>query len=126
MRFCVATVGGVAMATASMAFTASNTVPDSKSGSSATARAIAQLMPSSCTLAVTSIVYGSGTTVDGTSAAELVLGTLAINALDGKGGNDCILGGDGADSLKGSGGTDVCIGGPGIDTFASDCETQIQ
>jgi len=126
-RFSIAMVSGVALASASLAFTATNSVPDSRSGSSTTARTLAQLLPTECDgMAPTSLIIGTGTTIDGTSAANLMLGTSGVNALDGKGGNDCIIGGDGIDNLKGGGGIDVCISGPGVDTFASDCETQIQ
>jgi Ca2+-binding RTX toxin-like protein len=60
-------------------------------------------------------------TVNGGTAAELILGTNGADTITGGGGNDCIVGGNGNDRLTGGNGTDVCIGGPGTDRFTS-CE----
>jgi Ca2+-binding RTX toxin-like protein len=71
------------------------------------------------------VVTGTGGSVTGTSAAELILGGPNPDTLSGAAGDDCLLGGDGVDILDGGAGTDVCVGGPGLDVFIG-CETAIQ
>jgi Ca2+-binding RTX toxin-like protein len=92
-----------------------------------------QLKPPECTMALTNIVWCTGTAIcRGTGANDLILGTPGNDTgtngrIVGGAGDDCILGGAGDDDLRGQGGTnDVCIGGPGNDTFNDTCETQIQ
>ncbi len=120
-------VGGGAMlavASTATAFTASNTVPATKAGRQQFTINAEALKPAACAgITLTAIVTGG---VNGTAAAELVLGTAVANNFSGAGGNDCILGGGGDDTIAGGAGIDVCIGGPGIDTFNANCETQIQ
>ena len=106
--------------------TAENAVSASRAEQSDTAIPPDELKPAACaSLTVTNTVGGSGA-VNGTGAADLVVGGSGDDTIDGAGGNDCILGGGGSDDIKGSGGNDVCIGGPGADTFDPDCETTYQ
>lgn len=106
--------------------TATNVVPRTRAGLRANPRPTAnQLKPPQCAaLNLTTIVVGSGT-INGTGAANLMLGGAGADSMRGRGGGDCLVGGAGNDVLRGNGGTDVCLGGPGVDTFAS-CETAIQ
>lgn len=71
------------------------------------------------------VVSGTGGTVTGTSAAELILGGPNADTLSGAAGDDCLVGGGGIDILDGGAGTDVCIGGSELDIFIG-CETAIQ
>lgn len=113
---------------------AANTVPPSyRTNQDLGARTANQLKPPECTMALTNIVWCTGTALcSGTAANDLILGTAGsdtgINGrIVGGNGDDCLLGGAGDDDLRGQGGSnDVCIGGPGNDTFNANCETQIQ
>ena len=109
------------------AVAATNTIPASHLDEVTSAINANVLKPASCSaINLTKIVVCSGTgTCNGSSASELIIGTVAADTIVGKGGKDCILGGGGNDDITGSGGTDVCIGGPGTDTFTA-CETTIQ
>jgi len=113
--------------TLGIAMTATNVVPASIVGSTNGGAPTAnQLKPAACAaLNLTNVVVGSGT-VNGTGAADLMLGSSGNDTMAGRGGADCILGGAGDDALRGDGGTDVCIGGPGTDTFHTTCEIRIQ
>ena len=108
------------------ALAATNTVPGSNAERDVSAITLDAKKPKpDCNaIAVTALVTGSGT-INGTNAAELVLGSAGVDTMDGKAGTDCLVGGAGNDAITGGAGTDVCIGGPGTDTFAT-CETQIQ
>lgn len=104
------------------AFTAANVVGSSRAGQNAQPVTAVQLAPPQCAaLALTSV-----TSIVGTRANDLVLGTPANNSMRGRQGTDCLLGGAGNDRLRGDGGFDVCIGGPGNDTFGGSCEIRIQ
>ena len=109
------------------ALTAANTVPTTRLGNlPADAVDVNKLKPNQCdTITLTAIRTGTGT-FSGTSAAELVLGSAAVDTISAANGNDCVVGGAGNDSLNGGNGTDVCIGGLGTDSFNSSCETQVQ
>ena len=122
LRFLTVAAVTLALASATFAFTASNTVPATHAGRQQFTINANALKPAACAaLNLTAIVIGN----TGTAANELVLGSAVADTMTGKGGNDCILGGGGNDSITGGAGTDVCIGGPGTDTFAT-CETQVQ
>ena len=67
-----------------------------------------------------------GTSSNGTSGADSLVGTAADDTLqgfagndtlNGLGGNDRLAGGEGDDSLIGGGGADTLVGGPGTDTL---------
>jgi hypothetical protein len=124
-RIALATV--MLVLTFGIAMTATNVVPSSRAGSTnAGAPTANQLKPPECAaLNLAAIVVGSGT-VNGTGAADLMIGGSGADTMAGRGGSDCILGGSGNDSLRGDGGTDVCIGGPGVDTLHATCEIRIQ
>ena len=109
------------------AVAATNTVPATHLDEVTSAINANVLKPASCSaINLTKIVVCPGIgTCNGSSASELIIGTVAADTIVGKGGKDCILGGGGNDDITGSGGTDVCIGGPGTDTFTA-CETTIQ
>jgi len=110
-----------------IAVTATSIVPISRAGSTSSGAPTAnQLKPPQCAaLNLTAIVVGSGT-INGTGAADLILGGAGADSMRGRGGADCLVGGAGNDFLRGDGGRDVCLGGPGADTFHVSCETQIQ
>ena len=109
------------------ALTAANTVPTTRLGNlPADAITVTKLKPNQCdTITVTVIRTGTGT-FSGTTSAELMLGSAAVDSISAANGNDCLVGGAGNDTLNGGGGTDVCLGGLGTDTFNNSCETQIQ
>jgi hypothetical protein len=107
-------------------FTAANSVPATRAGISSRSIGPRDLAPATCaSLVLTNIVTGSGI-INGTNAADLMLGSSGIDTMTAGNGNDCVLGGGGADTISGGLGTDVCIGGPGIDVIDVTCETQIQ
>lgn len=126
MRFGIAVCLGAGFASASLAFTASNTVPPSRSGSQSRAATLADSTPSECSgLVLAQLVNGSGS-FSGTAGADLMLGSSGLDQPKGGSGNDCLVGGGGVDDLDGGSGTnDICIGGPGIDTFKN-CEVTYQ
>ncbi|MEW6285041.1 MAG: hypothetical protein AB1509_02335 [Chloroflexota bacterium] len=108
------------------AFSAANTVPNTRLGQQIQAVTANALKPAECSaLNLTAIVICTGGNCDGTKASELILGTPAGERIRGRGGEDCILGAGGDDQLVGNNSQDMCIGGPGNDTFLT-CETQIQ
>jgi len=127
------------------AFTAANTVPNTRADKNSISVTANTIKPSECSeIALTNIVdIGAGET--GTPANDLILGTNKDDKeIRGGAGDDCILGGKGNERQKpdkdwipgiyGEGGNDVLIGGPGnhdicdggtgTDTFYS-CETEI-
>jgi len=109
------------------AVAAANTVPSSRLGDRRMVINADALKPTQCsaiTLTALVICPANGA-CNGTTANELILGTVNADTIKGNGGNDCIIGGGGDDDLTGNGGRDVCIGGPGNDKFKQ-CETQIQ
>lgn len=122
-RFLGVAAASLALATATYAFTAANTVPATHAGRQQFTINANALKPAACaSINLTAIVTGA----NGTAANELVLGTAGVDTINGRGGDDCILGGGGNDAITGGIGTnDICIGGPGVDTFTT-CETQIQ
>ena len=111
-------------------FTAANSVPASRAGSSLNPRQIAQLAPSQCAgIGLTNLIVATGSSVSGTSGNDLIIGrnTKGTMTYAGGGGNDCIVaGGDSAsvNAIDGGTGADVCIGGPGArkNTFST-CES---
>ncbi len=108
-----------------LGLTNANSVPSSKAADRSQAITANTLKPTECAgLTLSNLVYGSGT-INGTNAADLILGGSAIDTISGSQSTDCILGGGGDDSINGGNGSDVCIGGPGTDTFTN-CETQYQ
>jgi Ca2+-binding RTX toxin-like protein len=106
--------------------TSANTVPSTKVDVLGRAITANTLKPTECAgITLTNLVTGSGT-INGTTAADLILGSAAVDTISGGTGTDCILGGGSNDSINGGAGADVCIGGPGpADTFTN-CETQYQ
>ena len=111
---------------ASVALARTNTVSNTKTSVLTITPAVDQFRPTSCTIAVTNAVLGSGN-FTGTNANDLMFGSTGADvSIRGGQGNDCLMGGGGNDTLQGDAGTDTCIGGPGTDTFNASCETQIQ
>ncbi len=107
------------------AFAAGISVPSSNIGAQSVPVTAEELKPPACgALYLTNIVSGSGT-LTGTSANDLIIGSVEADMIDGLGGNDCILGGSGDDLIAGSDGLDVCLGGPGNDVFTT-CESENQ
>jgi signal peptidase I len=110
--------------------TAGNTVPDTHAGARTQARSLSELTPPQCAgLTLTNLVVmaGGATTVNGTSADDLILGRARNGGVvyNGRGGSDCIVagGGTGTKRLNGGPGADVCIGSiTRANTFAS-CAT---
>jgi Ca2+-binding RTX toxin-like protein len=112
----------LALVPAECALAAANAVP----GTTATRYQVAitadASKPAACaSTTLTTVVAG----VNGTNAADLLLGGAGNDTMNAGNGTDCVLGGGGADAINGGNGNDVCIGGPGTDTFTN-CETQIQ
>ena len=106
-------------------FAAANTVPASKAADLTSVVTAEHLKPAACNgITLTTVVTGSAT-FNGTSGADLMLGSSGADSMNGLNGNDCIVAGAGNDTLNGGGGTDVCIGGAGVNTFQPSCETQI-
>jgi len=108
------------------AFTAANTVPQSRADSNTLGLGVNDLRPPECAgLILTNLVdVGAGET--GTAANDLILGTPGDDTvIRGGAGDDCILGGSGDErrwffffqipGLFGDDGDDVLIGGPGLD-----------
>lgn len=105
------------------ALSGANNVPQSRVTKYVTAITANTLKPAACSaITLTTVVAG----VNGTTGADLLLGTAAADTISAGNGNDCVLGGGGNDSINCGAGTDVAVGGPGTDTFNSNCETQVQ
>jgi hypothetical protein len=130
VRFGVPTVLLVVAVTSIVAFTSGNTVPLRHAGASNKPAALTQLAPSQCSaLSFTNLVVATGTSVSGTSQADLILGRRATGTLSLSGGNgtDCIVAGGGAGTTNtidgGPGAGDICIGAPGATNNFTNCET---
>jgi signal peptidase I len=109
-----------AAATLTVTFTASTSVPASRAGASTYARQVAQLAPAGCgSLALTTIVQGSGTFSNNVSHA-LVLGSANRDTITDSGQGNCIVGGGGNDRVTGTA-TDICIIGPSNGTKYDIC-----
>jgi Tol biopolymer transport system component len=63
---------------------------------------------------------GSGCTLWGTDANDLLVGTDGSDVMCGLDGNDTIIGLGGSDTLRGNAGDDYLAGGPGHDTILGD------
>jgi hypothetical protein len=110
----------VVAALVATSFTATSTVPLSYAGTSSQPRTIAQLAPAACgSLALTSVVFGSGTFINSASHA-LVLGSNGADTIGESGKFNCIVGGAGADKVTADP-TDVCIAGPTPGTSYKKC-----
>jgi Ca2+-binding RTX toxin-like protein len=106
---------------ASTAFAANLTIPDTNIGSKSITITANKLKPSACsTLDLTNIVSGSGAII-GTEGDDLIIGSSGDDTINGLGGDDCILGGGGNDNIDGGNDVDVCIGGSGENAY-SYCE----
>jgi len=117
-------LGPVVLGTLS-ATTASNTVPNTKLGTTAQVTGVTELRPYVCSvLAVTTLVTGAGNTLNGTNGSDLILARSSTRTINGKNGNDCIVGGSSARTIDGGSGNDVCIG-PQSATFKN-CETTVR
>jgi hypothetical protein len=128
-RFTMLFLTMLILVSAVSAVTAANSIPASRLGEYTNTITANTLKPVDCSVIVlTAILYCpvGGGNCDGTDASELVIGSMADDAIQGGKGDDCILGGGGNDSLRGEQNTDVCIGGPGADGFHQSCETGIQ
>jgi signal peptidase I len=130
VRFGAPTVLLVVAITSIVAFTSGNTVPVSYAGASNKPIAYGQMAPTRCsTLSLTNLVVATGTSVSGSSGADLVLGRGGTGTLSLSGGNsnDCIVAGGGAGTTNnidgGNGGQDVCIGAAGATNNFTNCET---
>ena len=107
---------------AGQALSAGNAVPGTRLSRVVTPITANTLKPASCAaITLTTVTAG----VNGTAAAELLLGGPGVDTMTARGGNDCVLGGGSNDAINCGAGTDVAIGGPGTDTFNANCETQI-
>ena len=114
----------VIAATATTAFTAGNTVSTSNAGESAQGIGPNSVKPPACAgLTLTNLVVGDGL-VQGTNAADLVLGGAGADNVRGKAGADCLMAGGGDDDLHGGPAFDVCLGGAGTNQYKK-CEVQI-
>ncbi len=121
------TLGVVALLAAwvTVAFSASNIVASSKVMDRTLAVGMAEKKPPECDFwSPTTIVAGSGT-FNGTSAADLILGSSAADVVRANNGDDCVLGGAGVDNLRGDDGNDILWGGEGNDTLRGDAGTDV-
>jgi hypothetical protein len=104
-----------------VSFTASNTVPASRVGSSIQNRLISQLAPAGCaSLSLTALVHGSGAFTNSVSNV-LLLGSSGSDTITDTGAGNCIVSGGGSDSITGTA-TDICISGPTLNV-AAPCPT---
>ena len=102
--------------------TASNPTPLTHASDTAEAVTPDTLKPSQCAgLALTSLVYGSGT-ITGTAADELILGSAAADTITADGGGDCVLSGGDVDVVFGGA---VLLGGPGDDHLGGEAGDDI-
>src|SRR3990170_2515786 len=100
------------------AMAASNSVPETGVDEDSFSITANDLKPPDCdALGLSAVVTGSGN-FEGTSAAELLLGSSGADTISARGGADCALGGGGNDSLNGNAGGDVLLGGPGDDNLS--------
>lgn len=63
-------------------------------------------------------IVATGTTVAGTSGADVIVGTAGNDVINAGGGADVICGLGGNDTVTGAAGNDVIDGGPGTDTVS--------
>lgn len=109
------------------ALAATNNVPASNAGQATLSLSVQDLAPPQCAgMGLTNLVLGSGGTINGTAANDLILGTSGSERINGNGGRDCMVGGSSGptrDRFFGGAGGDVCIGdGTGSDSYNS-CAT---
>jgi len=110
-----------ALITVSSVFTLSTTVPSSYAGTSNQALQISQLAPVGCSsLALTSLVQGSGV-FSNTVSKALVLGSAGADTITDSGTGNCIVGGGGTNTITGTA-SDICISGPTL-AVAAPCPT---
>ncbi|MEA2445399.1 MAG: surface adhesion protein [Thermoleophilales bacterium] len=77
-----------------------------------------QPAPATCNgKAATIVAPEGGLIVNGSSKADVIVGTAGDDFIRGNGGNDLICGGDGNDSLLGGSGNDTLYGEAGKDTL---------
>jgi hypothetical protein len=108
------------IATLTVSFTASTSVPPSRAGRSAVPGAVSQATPAGCsTLGLTTLVRGSGT-FSTTESHALVLGSAGIDTISATGAENCILAGAGKDRVT-STATSVCIIGPTTGSTYTNC-----
>jgi hypothetical protein len=109
-----------------LAFTASSTVAASSVGTSSEAITAATLAPLICRsngVTATSVRSGTGGTLTGTSASELLIGTRNNNmTINGGGGKDCIVAGTVPSGKRitmspSNGSGSVCVAGPGPGSY---------
>ena len=131
--------GGVvatAAVSANLAFTAGNTVAASNVGSHAAAITAVALQPAVCAangVSPTTIVSGTANPLNGTAAANLILGTRNnTQTLNGGGGKDCIVAGAVPSGktitmapTTGSGSVCVKGPGPGSYTYGAGCAVTV-
>lgn len=105
--------------------TASNTVSPSRLGQVDRATGPNDLKPLTCGgITVTNLIVGTGETVNGTAASDLLVGTRATRTINGFEGNDCIVGNADVSHVDGGSGTDVCIGS--VETEFERCEVIVR
>lgn len=127
LRLCLlASMGLLAVVGLVSADTASNTIPPSRLGESVHQIGPNDLKPIACAgITVTNMITGTGSAIlNGTNAANLILGVPGTTAINARQGNDCVVGNAAVLVINGGAGTDVCIGGAST-TFAQ-CETTLR
>jgi signal peptidase I len=108
------------IATLTVSFTASTSVPPSSAGRSVVPGAVSQATPAGCSaLALTTLVRGSGTFSTNESHA-LVLGSAGVDTISAPGTFNCIIGGAGKDKVT-STSSSVCIIGPTTGSTYTNC-----
>ena len=114
---------GVAAAAvcANLAFTSSNTVAASQVGSASAAITAAALQKAVCAATPTTTVSGAANPLNGTAAADLILGTRNNTQTLNGGGKDCIVAGslpNGKTITMSPSTGSVCVKGPGPGSYA--------
>ncbi len=106
--------------------TASNSVPPTRLGQDTRAIGPNDLKPAACAgIVVTNMMIGTGSAIlNGTSAANLLIGVPGTVTINARQGNDCVVGNSSVTAISGGTGTDVCIGG--ASTVFALCETVIR
>lgn len=126
IKFALAAAVGLLLLSVLTAIAASNTVPATLLSETSRPITANDLKPPGCAgITVTNLIVGSGATVNGTNANDLILGNGANQTINGRGGDDCIVGGAGTHILNGDAGNDVLVGGPGNNTFNGGAGTNV-
>jgi len=108
------------VATLTISFTASTTVPASRAGRTTETKTTAQLSPSNCTSLTPSTLLTRSGTFSNSASHVLILGSSGVDTITDTGHFNCIIGGGGKDKVTGTT-DDVCIVGPTSGATYTNC-----